>query len=74
MQRPLLTIGPTLSDNFYPEQLYSVMSENGALQDIIYAMMKLEANAAWDLNITKGRYFNARLSKAQEQKLKNSKI
>lgn len=38
------------------------MSENGALQDIIYAMMKLEDEATWDLNITKSRYLYTRLN------------
>lgn len=50
------------------------MSKNGALQDIIYAMMKLEAEATWDLNITKGKYFYTRLSSAQNEKLKNKDI
>lgn len=38
------------------------MSENGALQDIINAMIELEAEATWDLNITKSRYFYTRLN------------
>ena len=38
------------------------MSENGALQDIIYAKMNLEAEATWNLNIIKGIYFWTKLS------------
>lgn len=38
------------------------MSENGALQDIIYGKMNSEVEATWNLNIIKGKYFNTKLS------------
>lgn len=38
------------------------MSENGAVQDIIYGKMNFEAEATWNLNIIKGIYFNTKSS------------
>jgi len=38
------------------------MSENGALQDIMYAQTNMEAEGTWNLNIIKGIYSYTKLS------------